>query len=79
MLVDLFHDETVAEISSSTTAELGGGIWALIFILHDQDAERQVMHCDSEVAISCLQNNKVSTRTNKNIYDTSDHMFYLSC
>ena len=50
-LADSFHSATVARITSSTTVELGGVIWALILILHDTEAHRHIIHCDSEVAI----------------------------
>ena len=46
-----FHHDTVQTISSSTTVELGGVIWALNMILQEPTGHYSHIHCDSEVAI----------------------------
>ena len=46
-----FHHDTVQTISSSTTVELGGVIWALNLILQEPAGHYSHIHCDSEVAI----------------------------
>ena len=50
-LANSFNKDAVERIASSTTAELGGAIWALLLIYHDDEAYNCGMHRDSKIAI----------------------------
>ena len=48
-LAHSLNEDTVEKITSSTTAELGRVIWAMLFVYHNlQQAEKYIIHCDPE-------------------------------